>query len=206
MKRHIFASRDVYEKMKRAKQDHIEVYSFFPVDRASCSCQTMIEEWKDKLQVMNEESRNKIISATKFLECPKSKVGMKRYEIACARCGQVQGYCWASNAKLEDWFDFHYVQWTDGNEWFGNLTPNISPISEFLGLECTCGQDTRDFRANQTLSLRRSVQIEESNKEGREFNKKGSKFTVTEVKGKMKVRYDIGTLPKAPILDAREIK
>ncbi len=204
-KRHIIASRDTYEKMKIRKLKRLDVFSFFPVDPASCPCQVMIEQWKDKLAAMSETERNKVVEQTQHLTCPRDKSGMNRYEIKCAKCGAVQGYCWATDATLKDFCDFHYVQWTDGNEWFGNLTPNISPIDGSLGLECTCSNDTRDFRANQTMSLLQSIKIEESNREGREFSKPGAKFTVHKITAKMKPKFDSSLLEKAPAIQGREL-
>ena len=169
------------EKMKLAKQKKVKIYSFFPIDRGDCECQKMIREWKDKLLLIRPKDREAEIEKTGFLECPRSKDGMRRFEITCKKCGEVQGRCWASDETLEDFFDFHYTNWTNGKKWFGCFTPNISPISQKLTLECTCGQDTRDFRANQTLPGEIAEGLENSNRIGRDFGKPNSKFLVMEI-------------------------
>lgn len=106
------------------------------------------------------------------------QAGMRRYEVTCKACGEVMGYCWATDNTLGDWCEFHFTQWKDGKRWHGCMTPHISPVTEQLCLECCCGQDTRDFRANTTLSARVASRIEERNRVGREFGKPDSKFLV----------------------------
>lgn len=178
MKRVIYASYDISEKMKKLKKERIDVYSFFPIDKGDCECNKMIREWKDKLTLMNDKDRENTMLQIKNLTCPKDKTDMKQYTIICKNCDEIQGYCYASNSNLEDFCDFHYVSWTDGVQWFGCFTPNISPITQQLTLECACGQDTRDFRANQTLATKTVIELEEKAKEGREFGTNESKFNV----------------------------
>ncbi len=180
-RRRILASRDIATKMLRTAQKKVQVYSFFPVDKASCVCHAMIHEWKEKLSMLPRELKEAELAKQAHLECPKDKTNMDRYEITCSGCGQVQGYCYATDETLKDWCDFHYVQWTDGKEWFGNLTPNISPIDETLGLECTCGVDTRDMRGNMTLPVMMAHDLEKDNRRGREFGQATSKFKVRKV-------------------------
>lgn len=181
MDRTIFASRDISTKMKLMKQSKITVYSFFPIDRPDCVCQPLIEEFKLKLAAMPTHKREAIIQDQKAFECPASHVGKKRYEIFCKNCGRIEGYLWASDKTLEDWVDFHYAQWTNGIVWHGCLTPNVSPIDGRLGLECTCGNDTRDFRANMTLPGKTAFEMEQKNKIGRRFNELNSRFGVRDV-------------------------
>lgn len=170
------------------------MYSFFPVDPHDCECKDHIEIFKRQLGEMTEAERSSKIEQMGSFECSRPKDGMQRYEITCNNCGQIQGYLWATDPSLKDWCDFHYVNWTDGNEWFGCLTPNISPISGELGIECTCGYDTRDFRANMTLNMVETVKMEDRNKEGREFDKPGSKFTARVITANIKPRFDLGEL------------
>lgn len=187
MKRIIATSQDVNTRMKLFKQKQLVVYSFFPIDKGDCVCRNMIYEWKKKMAAMPENKRQEEMERLGNLVCSRDKTFMKRYEIYCAECGDVQGYCWATDETLTDWCDFHYAQWTDGKQWHGCFTPNISPITEQLTLECVCGNDTRDFRANMTLSSKLAQSIEESNKIGREFNSQASKFKVREVTNLNKV-------------------
>lgn len=185
LQRKVFTSGDMANKMKLLKKNRLEVFSFFPIDKGDCDCASLISEWKDKLKMMSPNQREAEIEKIGHLTCPRAKEsGMKRYTITCENCGQTQGYCYSKNASLVDWVDFHYLQWTNGEEWKGCLTPNISPITQQLTLECTCGQDTRDFRANMTLPGKVIADIENKNKKGREFNKSDSKFKVTVMKGK----------------------
>lgn len=176
--RAIFASNDINLKMRLLKKKKFKVYSFYPVDRASCECQKMIQEWRDKLRLMNDRDKTKEIAKTEFITCPKSKIGYKRYKIYCSKCKELQGYVYAKDKTLTDFFDFHYFQWSDGERWYGCLTPNISPIDEKLTLECCCGQDNRDFRGNNTLPLKTAIKIEDQNKIGRNYGVRNSKFLV----------------------------
>lgn len=193
-RRHIFASRETYDRMKLLKVKKLEVYSFFPVDPFDCDCKDEIEIFKKQLGEMTESQRKAKIESMGHFTCPKSKAGMERYEIRCNNCNQVQGYLWATDSSLKVWSDFHYVNWTDGNEWFGCLTPNISPITGELGIECACGYDTRDFRANMTLSPMEAVKMEDKNKEGRGFKGPDKKFTATKVRANIKPKFELGNL------------
>lgn len=176
--RPLFASRDVHTRMKLLKKKKITIYSLYPIDKGDCECVTMIKNYKDKLLLMSQKDREAEIEKTNYLVCPRDKSKMRRYKIICKNCDEVQGFCWATDATLKDFCDFHYVQWTDGNFWYGCLTPNISPIDQSLTLECTCGYDTRDFRANMTLPGRIATRIERENAKGREFATIKSKFNV----------------------------
>ncbi len=68
-----------------------------------------------------------------------------------------------------------------GGYWEGALGVNISPIDEKLGLECCCGVDTRDFRANMTLEEDIRKRIIEKNSKGQEFGKLDSAFLSVEI-------------------------
>jgi len=110
------------------------------------------------------------------------KAGMKRYEVICKACKKIMGYCWATDNTLRDWCAFYYVQRNDGKRWHGCMTPHVSPVTEQLCLECCCGQDTRDFRANTTLSAKVAIRVEKRNRAGREFGRPDSKFLTRLVK------------------------
>lgn len=180
-KRVIYASRDLETKMKLLKQKKLVVYSFFPIDRGNCDCQQMIRDWKDKLSILPPKQRDAEKEKVSHLECPRDKTGMNRYELSCKGCGEVVGYCWATDETLNDFCDFHYVSTSDGRQWKGCYTPNISPIDETIGIECCCGVDSRDMRANMTLPGKIAYEMEEENKRGREFGKANSKFKVRKV-------------------------
>lgn len=187
IKRIIQTSSDISKQMKAQKQQELIIYSFFPIDRGNCVCGLMISEWKKRMATLPEHKRVEEMNNLGTLVCPRDKTFMKRYEIYCGNCGDVQGYLWAKDETLTDWCDFHYAQWTDGSQWHGCFTPHISPITEQLCLECTCGNDTRDFRANMTINGKVANMIEESNKEGRNFGERGSKFKIREVTNLNKV-------------------
>ena len=157
--------------MKGAK-----VYSFFPIDRANCECQEMVLEWKEKLATTPPEKRERMVQDIKFVTCPRDTTNMRRYKIVCKNCGETQAFVWATDDTLRDWCDCHYVQWSDGEQWHGCLTPHVSSITEELCFECCCGQDTRDFRANATLSYKTITELENKASIGRKFGKSNSKF------------------------------
>lgn len=186
----INASRDIETKMLLKGQNEIRIYSFFPIDRAGCACKTAIKEWKDSISLMPPHLREGEINKHGFIECPQDKTKMNRYKITCGGCGMVQGYCWASDETLKDWCDFHYVQWTDGKQWYGCFTPQVSPIDETLCLECACGVDTRDIRANMTLPGKTAFEMEEKNKIGRGFGTEQSKFEVEKVRANVSITFN----------------
>ena len=185
IRRSIFASAETNKVARSSKDKIVKVYSFFPIDRAGCECAKLVFEWNRKMGGSTPAERKRLVEQLPYLVCPKNKSNMHRYEVVCRACSEVQGYCWATDASLNDWCDFHYVQWSDGIKWRGCFTPHISPVTQTLAFECCCGQDTRDFRANMTVSQRRAEAIEAKNAIGREFNKKDSKFIVRKVRNKV---------------------
>lgn len=186
MRRIIYASKETALVAKASKAKLVKVYSFFPIDRADCDCKKLIQEWNKRLAIENDEGRRKLLEKTPFLECPRSKnKNLTRFEIKCTSCGDLQGYVYASDSSLSDWCDFHYVQWTAGDVWHGCFTPHISPVTQKLLLECCCGNDTRDFRANMTISEKVAKKIEDKNAKGREYNQKSSKFVTRKFTGKV---------------------
>lgn len=181
LKRKILTSRDTSEIVSQNKTKKLEVYSVFPVDRHDCACQKEVIKLKNQLAETHPDKRSDFLNKLTRLTCPRDKSGMTHKVISCKNCSQVQGFVWATDDALSDWCDFHYFQWTDGNEWFGCLTPNVSVIDGRLGLECTCGFDTRDFRANMTLPVKVAMDVEKSNEKGRRFGVVDSKFDVKNV-------------------------
>ena len=61
-------------------------------------------EWKKKLATLSDEKRREEVKRTRYLECPRSKIGMRRYKISCNNCGETLGYCWATDKTLNDRF------------------------------------------------------------------------------------------------------
>lgn len=117
----------------------------------------------------------------RYFTCPAPKTGKDLYKIVCNKCKAVQGYCYASDNTLYDWVDFHYVQICNGEKWEGCFTPHVSPITEILCFECTCGNDTRDFRANVSLPGTMAIKKERENRVGRHLGQRGEKFTAIKV-------------------------
>lgn len=104
------------------------------------------------------------------------KTGLQRYDINCVNCGEKVAYCWAKNDKLEGWCDLHYVSWYDEESWRGAMVVNVSPIDGALGFECACGEDTRDFRATNSLPpIQKRLMVDYILKH-RGFGSKDSKF------------------------------
>jgi hypothetical protein len=148
-----------------------EILSIFPCDKPFCACFSGINEIK-KSGVMPAETYH----------CPHDPAGYKKYIVTCANCGEKVGEVMSTDEKLSDWYDFHYYSWYDKKEWHGAFGINISPLDANLGIECCCGQDTRDFRPNQTLAgAVRFYKISET-MQGREWGKALSKFKLEEVK------------------------
>lgn len=184
MNRTIYVSQETSYMANTSPNKQVRVFSFFPIDRAGCDCAQMIHRWKRRIAESNEKEQRTLLQQQHHLTCPRSnEVGMKRFVITCRACGEIQGYCYATTPELLDWCDFHYVQWADTEQWHGCFTPHISPITEQLCLECACGQDTRDFRANMKLGDRTVQRMESTNSKGRLFNRSDSKFLVTLLQG-----------------------
>lgn len=190
MIRTINASRSLDTKMKLKDYPKVEVYSFFPIDKHNCACQSAISNWKNRLAALPDDKRKQEVDKQDFLECPEDKLGKNRYEVRCNGCKAVVGYCWASDERLLDWVDFHYVQWAEKARWYGCLTPHVSPIDESLCIECTCGVDTRDFRANMTLPGMTAESLERKNSIGRKFGLPNSKFSAKKVRKNILIMYN----------------
>lgn len=174
-----------------------EIIGFFPTDRADCECQPVIQDLQIKFGNMKPDEIAKRKAILKILECPADKRGKKKFLVKCNECKEKIGVCFASDETLSDWVDFHYiskVQLVDEEiqviddlgkmkkgkvqkvYWTGALGINISPIDQKLGFECACGNDSRDFRANTTLSKKAREEFIRVTSEGRELGKDNSKF------------------------------
>lgn len=151
----------VSEKEQTGKKN---IIATFPYDRFNCECVNEISRLK-------QDSKLK----SKFYDCPRSLL-MDKYKIVCSNCGDTVAFIHATDSKLTDWCNLHYTCESDGVNWHGALAVNLSPIDSCLGFECACGQDTRDFRANNTLPPHVVRDINTRNLIGREFGKKDSKF------------------------------
>jgi len=174
--RSIYASKDTFKILKSSKAKKLEITSFFYIDPYNETSNKWLNEWKRKLTGMPVNKRKALMDKMGTLKSPLIKKDMKKYNIFCKKCGAYQGYVYATNKKLTNWCNFHYFQYTDGLNWFGCYTPHVSPITGKLCLECCCGNDTRDFSANNNLPSKVSNLIEKSNKIGRDFGKSNSKF------------------------------
>jgi len=142
----------------------MRVVAPFPYDRYECSCVDLV-------------TKSKLSNNTSYMECPRTKErNMKPYKIVCGDCGSDIAYIYATDEKLTDWCDLHYTCIKIKNHWNGCMTVNISPIDGTIGFECSCGNDTRDYRANSTLPPHIIKEIWDKNLQGREFGTKQSKF------------------------------
>lgn len=136
------------------------------------------------MAMMHPREREEFI-AKGPIDFVKDKRGRKRYDIYCTRCGEKTAYVYAKNEKLEGWCDLHYLCWYDQNSWYGAMAINVSPIDGHIGIECACGEDTRDFRTNRNMPpIQKKLMIEYSQKH-RAFASKDSRFiAMPETKGK----------------------
>jgi len=148
------------------KNNRKVIVGFLPADKPKCGCANLVLNEKKKMSLMTDVQRRVYVAQKKTIDCPRhNKKGMDQYKIICKNCGELVGYIHATDKNLTDWCNFHYVVSTDGREWFGGLTPNINPEDGELGIECSCGVDTRNSKA-----------------EGKHFNKKDSVFKLERVK------------------------
>lgn len=113
----------------------------------------------------------------------KDKGNRKRYDITCTNCQDQVAYVWADNEQLDNWCDLHYLCWYNKTSWRGAMAINVSPIDGKIGIECACGEDTRDFRTNRNMPpIQKKLMIEYSQKH-RDFATKDSRFIALESKG-----------------------
>src|SRR3990167_6808122 len=73
MKRVIFASSVMADRLKAAKQKKLSIYSFFPIDRGNCECVKLVSEWKDRFMLMHPKNKEDEILRVGHLVCPKDK-------------------------------------------------------------------------------------------------------------------------------------
>lgn len=157
------------------------IYSYFPCDAHDCPCQKLISDLQHKFEGMTPKQVSEYKFKTEYLRCPKDKSDMKRYRIYCSHCSSLVGELYATDRTLVDYCDFHYISEHDGEYWYGAFGVNISPIDGHIGIECACGNDSRDFRANGTLpEIIKQQKIKEASF-GREFNKDHSRYKVIPV-------------------------
>lgn len=141
----------------------------------------------EKATILREMALMKPADKLRFIEQGpidfiSDKGNRKKYEILCSNCGDKVAYCWASDDSLSDWVDLHYLTWYNAESWRGALAINVSPIDGKLGIECACGEDTRDFRAAPHMApLQRQLMTEYSLKH-RVFGTKESKFAAIAAK------------------------
>lgn len=112
----------------------------------------------------------------------KDKENRKKYTITCSRCGEKVAYLWADNEQLDNWCDMHYLCWHDKKSWYGAMAIKIDPDGDKIGIECACGEDTRNFRGNRTMPpIQKQLLIEYGDKH-RDLGKSTSKFIAIEDK------------------------
>lgn len=166
-------TKTVFEKRKDKTLKRITIVSDIPYDRPNCICESLIYRYKAM------KAQNPRLAG---VSCPRDKTGMKHYNIVCSNCGEIVAQVWSADKELSDFCDLHYVVSHDDKNWFGAATLNISQIDGKLGIECSCGQDTRDFRANNVLSHAKIEEVEKIASKGRAFGKLDSKFKLKEIK------------------------
>ena len=176
MLRKVSASREAKDRID--SKGTIKISSDIPVDPYNCECKrAIVNRKKDEIK--------------KRIECPRrNESKLKKYSIECKNCGAKVGDIHASDKKLTDWANFHYycesrkVKGDDGKkipdsyQWFGAMAVQVSQFDGKLGIECTCGQDTRDFRGNTTMHKTQLEEIISENMKGRDFGKLNSKFVL----------------------------
>ena len=123
------SSNDLKRSLVKKRQKKLKIYSFYPIDRADCSCQKIILDWQKQIIKLSPKQRKLAIQQQKYLTCPSIKKRLKHYKITCKNCGAILGYCWASDKSLQDWVDFHYTNWTDGDRKSTRLNSSHIPLS-----------------------------------------------------------------------------
>ena len=198
------------EELDYLKKNKVrKILSFLPSDRADCECCMLVREWGLRLSRMKVSDRLKMQERSEVFRCPKAK-GMKQYQIFCSECGDKVGEVSALDNKLTDWCDLHYYSesrlektfkfeelpvkigrklkvkrvkvYKTVGRWHGCLGVQVSVKDGKLGIECACGQDTRDFRIKNKLTGKELKAKLKENMIGRDFGEKNSKFVVKEVK------------------------
>ena len=139
-----------------------------------CPPEHVNKDWyakrKEFIEVTLRDDKTAILKPT----CDISK--LSKYNVVCQNCKGVMGTVYATDKKLTDWCSFRYRCWYNKDEWGGCRTPNVSPMTGRLRIECCCGQDTREILKTKYDALERSNAI------GRSWGKRNSKFKLEEVK------------------------
>ncbi len=133
-----------------------------------------------KANILREMAMMSAGDRMRFTEVPidfvKDKENKKKYWLICTRCEERVAYVWANNEKLDGWCDLHYVCWYDKTSWRGTMAINVSPIDGKLGVECACGEDTRDFRAARGIPPIQKALLIDYTLKHRDFGGPASKF------------------------------
>lgn len=173
------ASPDVADAL--GKNEERKVYSFFPIDPFDCDCFEKVQSWEKRLGEAGKRAQS-MMDREGHIVCPRSKEDKyKQYDVVCNNCGETVAQVHSTDKRLTEWCNLHYVSWHDKNKWRGCFGINLSPIDGKPGFECTCGQDTRDFRTTKNRSkVYQQKKVE--NMEGREFGLSNSKFKLKKTK------------------------
>ena len=163
------------EQFKDSSENRSRIRSILPMDRSDCDCFGLVDAyWQEAGKGHKAEGE---------ITCPRSKnKGYTKYIITCANCGNPVAEVYAKDKTLSDYCNLHTISETDGEHWFGCFALNLSPIDGSIGIECSCGQDTRDFRANNTLPQSKLNYMIEKTSQGRNFGVIGAKYKVTKAK------------------------
>ena len=151
----ISTSIDQYNKMVMNGLKEETIYAFLPSDSWKCECQATVLDIKTRLSTLLPKDQETLKKNLGIIRCPRA-ANKNKYNIYCNKCNEHVADVAADNEHLDDWCDLHYIStsYIDGDgssKWKGALAINISPIDGKIGIECCCGNDTRDFRANSTL-------------------------------------------------------
>lgn len=179
--RRISPSKEALEELKKRRK--ISIIGHLAINPRPIARKLIpqVAEIVRKMAVMDKiELQNFIdLGPVDFVE---NKVGLKKFRIKCATCGDDIAYCWAENDKLDNWCDLHYLSWYDKFSWRGCFVVNLSPVDGKLGFECVCGENTCEFRSNTSLPpIARQLMVEYSLKH-RDFGNSESKFIAIEIK------------------------
>lgn len=156
------------------------VVGFFPADPYWCECMPLVNQYKHDFSHLKPKEVAEAKYKMEYLRCPRNKSNLTKYNIYCKNCKEQVAFCYAKDESLIDYCDFHYISYHDGKFWQGALGINISPGARMgesiIGIECCCGQDTRDFRFNTTLPESKKQEMVKKCFQGRDFGKSSSCF------------------------------
>lgn len=92
----------------QGKKEH-RIFSFYPVDKGDCECRKEVRKFNIQLAGLSHEQRAALVDKMGHITCSRDKSGMQKYQILCNRCGEIQGEVYATDEKLTDWCDLHYI-------------------------------------------------------------------------------------------------